>query len=406
MKALFYPHKIEIKDYPFPTQKREKNFDIDCKNIKEVRKNRLPSEILLNSGEILFFDYAYRTHLQLFARLNNIPQVNRLDVWALLCNPFLDTETSERDQKANLNTLLNAGFLEKEIEYIRNKIQLRMMSLNTFMGEWAHLSHHDVLMAFDPKNPLNSSTFSMDDHFYDWCNEIATRAPLIQKVEKNLEATVDAKIGNIAYALSLLNSTIDFEDLKRELLKIVLNAYGSPRRHYHTLAHILSVLESVSLYQGTKQEKIALQLAAWFHDIIYNPCINDNEQQSVNYFTSYAAKLGIPTDIVDIAKKCILVTKNHLTASTNIEKTFVDADLLIFAQDKKTYKNYTTNIRQEYKHLTDKEFSTKRLTLLQNLQRHQQNTGKLYFFLHPMHEIQAKTNIDSEIMDISENLFV
>ena len=57
-----------------------------------------------------------------------------------------------------------------------------------------------------------------------------------------------------------------------------MNCYSEPWRFYHTLRHISEInnfLEK-NWAQAGKKEKIVLQLAAYFHDIIYLPKDGEN----------------------------------------------------------------------------------------------------------------------------------
>jgi len=55
--------------------------------------------------------------------------------------------------------------------------------------------------------------------------------------------------------------------------EVVLRAYNEPHRHYHTLKHIKSMLrnlDNISLTLPlTSQQIEVLQVAIWFHDIVY-----------------------------------------------------------------------------------------------------------------------------------------
>ncbi|MBK6983401.1 MAG: hypothetical protein IPH32_00975 [Bacteroidetes bacterium] len=62
----------------------------------------------------------------------------------------------------------------------------------------------------------------------------------------------------------------------------VMNAYDEPHRFYHTLEHIEDVLKQLHNADLLKHDE--LFLAAIFHDIIYNPQSNTNEEDSVEFF--------------------------------------------------------------------------------------------------------------------------
>jgi predicted metal-dependent HD superfamily phosphohydrolase len=401
MKIIFYSGKIEIANYPFSVCSRSRHFILEPKDIREVRTKRRPPEIVLHSGEIIFLDYASHNHLELFARLNSLPQVHRLDVWSLLSEPFLDMEFDERDKERTLQSLAEAGFTSEEVQNIRNKVRTRMLRFNSIVWEWAYFSHYDVLVAFGERNPIKNFLFSSrQKRFYDWCNEIANRAPETKELFADPVSRAELKLGDIAYELARRNSKMDFknfQNIQQRLLDVIISSYTSSDRHYHNLEHALKVVSAVELYQGSNGDKLALKLAAWFHDIVYDARQTNNEEKSIERFEEITADTGLSPDVADRVKRLILTTKNHLSASTDLEKVMADADMLIFAEDQQTYERYISGVRKEYAFLDKNIFLKGRLDFLEKLQRHIDSIGHLYFTLHPMHEAQAKANIASEI---------
>jgi len=66
----------------------------------------------------------------------------------------------------------------------------------------------------------------------------------------------------------------------------LVRAYASPGRVYHTLDHARAVLQWTLQLCHEAHDLPAIQLAAWFHDSIYDPRASDNEEQSALYATS------------------------------------------------------------------------------------------------------------------------
>ena len=410
MQTIFYKDRIEVKSYTFPICSLSQNFSIKASDIKEIRTDRCPPEIVLKSGEIIFFKCnKSEVNLALFARLNAITQVSRLDVWSLLCEPFLDTELDKEQQEKTICLLNKAGFSTDEVNEIRNKVRSRMILVNSWVWEWMHLSHYDVLAAFGEMNLFKSFFFSTPRRqFYNWCNEIANRAPEIKDTLNEPITKTKGKICDIVYDLTGSNSNRSLDDvnlnnlnaLTNRLITEIVNAYTSPDRHYHNLQHVLKVVENVEAYNGKDDDKLILKLAAWFHDIIYNPDNHDNELKSAELFEALIKDTGMPYKNIERVKQLILLTKNHFNASTNIEKAFADADLAIFAEDTNTYSNYASGLRKEYAHLDDNSYFKGRLEFLENIEKRISSNGKLFFNLQPMHESQAKFNIAAEILNI------
>ena len=71
-----------------------------------------------------------------------------------------------------------------------------------------------------------------------------------------------------------------YEDLFRR--------YSEPHRRYHTPRHIDRCLEQLDLARNLMDDPDAVEMALWFHDVIYDPGENDNELKSAEWFTSIA----------------------------------------------------------------------------------------------------------------------
>ena len=59
----------------------------------------------------------------------------------------------------------------------------------------------------------------------------------------------------------------------------LVGAWSEPHRRYHDLAHLAAVLGLVSGLPGA-DDPDAVRLAAWYHDIAYDPERTDNEEVS------------------------------------------------------------------------------------------------------------------------------
>lgn len=62
----------------------------------------------------------------------------------------------------------------------------------------------------------------------------------------------------------------------------LVEKYGEPHRHHHTLEHVDRMLVD---FDATGSKDDSIELAIWFHDIIYEPGKSDNEARSAELFT-------------------------------------------------------------------------------------------------------------------------
>ncbi|MEH2083833.1 MAG: hypothetical protein V7K89_28855 [Nostoc sp.] len=176
-------------------------------------------------------------------------------------------------------------------------------------------------------------------------------------------------------------------------------AYSSPGRYYHTLKHIDHVLNTIQILQGYTNNLAAVQLAAWFHDVVYDTKAQDNEEQSADYAFELLSNLGIPESTIATVTHLILNTKDHQAAVDDCDsQVLLDADLAIFAANPMQYLEYAHAIRQEYGWVAEADYITGRQQILEQfLQR-----SHLYFtpLMSEFAEPSARGNIQGEIQSL------
>ena len=135
---------------------------------------------------------------------------------------------------------------------------------------------------------------------------------------------------------------------RQNTLTSLLTAYAEPHRHYHNRDHIGSMLFMLKMHSGHHSpEYETLQLAAWYHDVVYDPRGSKNEEQSVEVATRSLTELGVSGD--RIARVCALIamTKTHeAPGDDRFAGWFLDEDLRILASDAVGYAKYAEAIRK------------------------------------------------------------
>ncbi|NWJ45030.1 MAG: hypothetical protein HXX08_04040 [Chloroflexi bacterium] len=181
------------------------------------------------------------------------------------------------------------------------------------------------------------------------------------------------------------------------------NRYSEADRYYHTLEHIVATLSVIESLQDKAQNPVALKLAAWFHDVIYDAKAKDNEEQSAAYMRKVLGAAGVALAIIEQTERLILATKTHQANDTDTDcQILLDADLSILGSPAEEYETYRHKIRLEYAWVTEEQYQTGRIQVLEKfLQR-----ARLYY-THPMYEryeVQARTNLRKEIQSLSGKL--
>ena len=80
-------------------------------------------------------------------------------------------------------------------------------------------------------------------------------------------------------------------------------------------------------------------------------------------------------------------------------KTFHDLDLAILGSPKVTYREYTANIRKEYKHMSDEEFNAGRASFITKIMKKQSFRPKPF----DMFEETARENMRDELEQLTQN---
>jgi predicted metal-dependent HD superfamily phosphohydrolase len=147
----------------------------------------------------------------------------------------------------------------------------------------------------------------------------------------------------------------------------VVGAWSEPHRRYHDLAHLAAVLGLVGELAAAADDPDAVRLAAWYHDIAYDPQRADNEE--VSAARARAGLRGLVPDArVDEVERLVLLTAGHDPGPDDANGAVLcDADLAVLAGPPDAYATYASAVREEYGHLSDEEFTTGRIAVLEHL---------------------------------------
>jgi predicted metal-dependent HD superfamily phosphohydrolase len=147
----------------------------------------------------------------------------------------------------------------------------------------------------------------------------------------------------------------------------LIAAWSEPSRTYHGLAHLAAVLGLVGQLADEATEPAAVRLAAWYHDVVYDPTRWDNEQVSAQRARAGLRGL-VPDERIDEVERLVLLTAAHDAAPDDANGAVLcDADLAVLASPPEAYAAYASAIRTEYGHLPDHVFTAGRIAVLERL---------------------------------------
>jgi predicted metal-dependent HD superfamily phosphohydrolase len=143
-------------------------------------------------------------------------------------------------------------------------------------------------------------------------------------------------------------------------------AWSEPHRRYHGLPHLAAVLGLVAQLEGATDPD-AVRLAAWYHDAVYDPTRQDNEQVSAERARAGLRGL-VPDERITEVERLVLLTAGHDAEAGDANGAVLcDADLAVLAGPPDAYAAYASAVREEYGHLSDEEFTAGRIAVLESL---------------------------------------
>jgi predicted metal-dependent HD superfamily phosphohydrolase len=178
-----------------------------------------------------------------------------------------------------------------------------------------------------------------------------------------------------------------------EVYADLIRRWSEPHRHYHTLAHLAQVLSIVD-------NNGPVALAAWFHDAIYDPRRDDNEEASARLAATELGSLGLPAaQIAEVVRLVRLTATHNPEPGDHAGALLTDADLAILAADPPAYDRYARAIRQEYSHVPDNAFRAGRAAVLRRLR----DLPALYRIVpeRAVWGARARANLSRELANLS-----
>lgn len=131
--------------------------------------------------------------------------------------------------------------------------------------------------------------------------------------------------------------------------------YAEPGRYYHNLDHVLQCLGAMDGVRDRLADPDAVELALWFHDVVYDPDCHDNELRSALMFDRLLG-VHLPTDRADRVHAMIMATVHPSGARDSDERFVADIDLSGLGLPWPKFFGDTKALRRECRHLTDTEF--------------------------------------------------
>jgi len=171
----------------------------------------------------------------------------------------------------------------------------------------------------------------------------------------------------------------------------VRERHAEPQRLYHNLDHVAACLRQLDQVREQLQDPVAVELALWFHDVIYDPKAKDNEARSAEFARDALQASGVDATRIASVESLILLTRHAARPDSADGCYLVDIDLAILGANADLYAQYERWIRQEYRHVPNILFRFGRKRLLREFLRRRAIFLTDHF--HQRLEQQARINL-------------
>ena len=174
------------------------------------------------------------------------------------------------------------------------------------------------------------------------------------------------------------------------------DAYGEPSRAYHNMHHIGDCLLRFDEHAHLADDRVAVELAIWFHDMVYDTRAADNEERSAVMAAEFLSATPLGTVVADL----IRATKHDTPPPTRDAGLLCDIDLGILGRKPVEYDAYARAIREEYAWVPFPQYAEARTRVLEGFL-----TRPSIFVLGELEERfgkQARENLGREIRGLAQ----
>jgi predicted metal-dependent HD superfamily phosphohydrolase len=199
------------------------------------------------------------------------------------------------------------------------------------------------------------------------------------------------------FQTQVLKITTDFSIIDR-LWQEIQDHYTASGRYYHNLTHLDNVTTDLFNLKTQISDWQTLVFSIAYHDIVYDPLRQDNEEKSADLAVQRLGQLNLSADQQLKCKAQIIATKTHALSSDIDTNYFTDADLAVLGSEPAIYKQYVESIRNEYSVYPDNLYYSGRKKVLENFLAMPKIYKTVYF--QENCENTARSNILNELQDI------
>jgi predicted metal-dependent HD superfamily phosphohydrolase len=400
---------LRFSQYAFTAASVFPTGTVALEQIAEVNLGH-PSQVRLQSGEILFVPRADKEAVLTFINQTNVPEQRRSSVWSSLLDPFLDNWEDQEHIDRQFDWFARLGLDREAVTQWRSEVAVAMMAYNfgASVWEWVSLDLYEALVAQQAR--LSREAFA---EFYARAMRLATLDPVWPGWASNPREDIDGALHSVLLdwypreksrfkdVSKQLDERKERSDARRKTLLAELTAaYSETHRRYHVAAHIEHCLSEL---RDSWDHAIHLEEVRWallFHDAVYDPHRQDNESRSADWACRVMDELGRSAEEKARVRALILATAHAGEPRTADEALMLDIDLSILGADEASFDEYDRAIRAEYEWVPEDRYRQARAeVLLSFLNRERVYHTALY---RRRLEAQARANMQRALARLRE----
>jgi predicted metal-dependent HD superfamily phosphohydrolase len=141
-------------------------------------------------------------------------------------------------------------------------------------------------------------------------------------------------------------------------------------------------------------DSLAVELANWFHDAVYDPHAADNEELAKDWMSKFGAAPALTDWVGDL----ILATKSRDSTLQADAPLLVDVDLSIIGGAAERFWKYEEQIRMEHECVPEDISATKRREILDRFLRRKRIYSTEHFLIR--YEKRARTNLIASLQKV------
>jgi predicted metal-dependent HD superfamily phosphohydrolase len=191
------------------------------------------------------------------------------------------------------------------------------------------------------------------------------------------------------------------EEAARRVFAGMAVRYNGDGRYYHILTHVGDLLDTAGGMRDLAHDYKTVQLAIWFHDVIYDARAKDNEVRSAEYARAALKELGMPERIITRVSNMILKTVTHESENEDRDALILlDADLAPLGADEEVFARQSYALRQEFGWVPEDEYKANRVRALGGFLSRE----RIYLTerMYEAREAKARSNLSQAIAELSE----